>query len=233
MAEDTREDLERESRGLTKFHDKLLAEAKTFEADMPTLENVSLKELTKLTEIYDKHAMLVAASYRTFDAMSEELTPLKKHKDKFEKKKKAFRKDLDVVDTEINKTRPKLLDQLELKFNACMTAATNLQNKATELTGVFPQVAGEVGKLNARIKTFNDSLSPKDEKIKPVEIKSPDLAAYPPKLKEILTKLGGEEADIKGPIKDLKRFQKEIKDTIDRLEQLQPEPAKPAKPVKK
>jgi chromosome segregation ATPase len=232
MAEDTREDLERESRSLTKFHDKLLAEAKTFESQMQTLENDSLKELAKRDDAVAKNIMTVAAKALPFDDMAAELAKLKKDKVKFDKKKKAFQKDLSDAEWEMS-NRPRLLDDLEKQFTLCMTAAKSLQDKATELTGVFPQVAGEVDKLNARIKKFNDSLSAKEEKIKSIVIESPDLKAYPPKLTEIMKKLDADESEIKENRKELKGSVKQLSETIGKLNELQPAPAKPGKPVKK
>jgi predicted nucleic acid-binding Zn-ribbon protein len=227
--EDSREDLETESRDLTKFYEKLLAETKTFKSQMETLENDSLKKLAGREEAYSKHAMLVAANWHVFegkDGMEDELTKLKKHKDKFDKKKKAFQKELGEADKEL-KNRPKLLDDLEQQFTLCLTAATNLQNKATELTGVFPQLSGEADKLNARIKTFNDSW--KISKIPPLNILSPDLDDYPPRLKAIMKGLEAKEPDINESRKELKGTQKQLQENIDKLNAFQPAPAKPVK----
>jgi chromosome segregation ATPase len=230
--EDSREDLETESRDLTKFRDKLLAETKTFKSQMETLENDSLKKFAERDDAYGKHAMLVAANWHVFDGskgMADELTKLKKHKDKFDKKKKAFQNDLAQAEKELSK-RPKLLDELEQQFTLCLTAATNLQNKAAELTGIFPQLSGEADKLNARIKKFNDSWTvPKEKEIAPVNILTPDLDDYPPRLKEMLKSLEAKEADINESRKELKGTEKQLKEQITKLNEFQPAPAKPAK----
>jgi chromosome segregation ATPase len=215
MADDSREDLESESKFLTKSNEKLIGEAKSIKSDVNDVENIGMKELETRQKPVAASENIVAASLVSFDTIQKALSTAKNQAE-FEKKKGGFQGDLKVAEKTLNDL-PNLIDELEASFNDYNSTAIGRLKDAENLQLHFKQLAGESEKLNARIKSYNESLAAKvNGKLPLLNILSSnsDLDSVPNQVKPIMKTLSQYASDIEDSRNDLKKNQKVLKETL-------------------